>query len=468
MKKNSLSLYLSNSNNNFIEGISIMKKIMFFMTVLMFMSAVTSCSKDSDSSAETTSGTSNGDSERNDSTPGDNDDDVIYMLPETRDITLTDEQKQIVTKSNEFSYSLYKAVAGSEDQKGKNLVMSPLSAMYVLGMLYDGATGDTEKEISSLLKLPSGSKALVNDFCQALMTQVPLTDTSVTLETANIVAAANDLQMAQQFKVDMQQYYMAETALLDFTKPTALQFLNSWCSEKTHGMIPEILDALDPATRMVLMNAVFFKATWTEKFNSEDTREETFTKENAQTTTIPMMHRKANTMYAPGDTYSTLWRPYGSGAKLVMMVMLPNKDKTVDDIISSLVETPWETQWQRNRERCEVDIKMPRFTAISDVPLNDIISQMGAPSIFSNKADFSLMTANNESLFVSLMKQKAAIDVSEEGTKASAVTIATMEKSALPPEEYKKIDFHADRPFVYVIHEISSGATFFIGTFRGE
>ena len=438
------------------------------MAVLVFMSAATSCSKDSDSSAETTSGTSNGDSERNDSTTANHDNDVIYMLPETRDIILTDEQMQMVTKSNEFSYSLYKAVAGSEEQKEKSLVMSPLSAMYVLGMLYDGATGDTEKEISSLLKLPSGSKALVNDFCQALMTQVPLADKSVTLETANIVAAANDLQMAQQFKADMQQYYMAETASLDFTKPTALQFLNSWCSEKTHGMIPEILDALDPATRMVLMNAVFFKATWTEKFNPEDTREETFTMENAQTTTIPMMHRKAIAMYAPGDTYSTLCLPYGSGSKWVMMVMLPNKDKTVDDIISSLVETPWETQWQRNRERYEVDIKMPRFTAISDVLLNDIISQMGAPLIFSNTADFSLMTANNESLFVSLMKQKAAIDVSEEGTKASAVTIATMEKSALPPEEYKKIDFHADRPFVYVIHEISSGATFFIGTFRGE
>jgi serpin B len=112
---------------------------------------------------------------------------------------------------------------------------------------------------------------------------------------------------------------------------------------------------------------------------------------------------------------------------------------------------------------------MPRFSTTSDVVLNSIISEMGAPLIFSNAADFRLMTEDNEQLFVSLMKQKAAIEVNEEGTKASAVTVSQMGyASIIPPDKTRKIDFHANRPFVYIIREASSGAVFFIGTYRGN
>ncbi len=416
------------------------------LAVLCLISNLASCSKETEENTEA----------------------VVNMLPETRSITLTDKQRQLVEKSNAFSYNLYKTASSRDQVKGKSLVMSPLSAIYVLGMLNDGAAGDTEREISSLLGLTAGNKDAINDYCQALMTQAPLADPSVTLETANIVATANDLTMAQQFKNDMQQYYLAETASLDFSQPSALQFLNSWCNQKTHGMIPTILDELDPQTRMVLMNAVFFKATWTEKFDEADTRQESFTAEDGQTATMPMMHRKALALYAPGDAYSTLCLPYGSGTKWQMMVMLPSEGKTVDNIIDSLAAASWETQWLKNRDAYEVDIKMPRFTTASDVVLNGIIAQMGAPLMFSAWADFTAMTANSEPLFVSLMKQKAAIEVTEEGTKASAVTAAVVGYADAGPRHYKQVDFHAIRPFVYLIQETSSGAVFFIGTYRGN
>jgi serpin B len=447
----------------------VMKKKIIGLVLLACFAMVTSCSKDDDAPGtpkdETEMG-GNG-SEPND-TSRKSEEPVVYMLPETRSITLTSEQRQLVAKSNAFSYNLYKTVCSTEQQKGKSVVMSPLSALYVLGMLNDGAAGDTEKQISSLLGLTAGNKEAVNGYCQALMTQAPLADPSVTLETANIVATVNDLALAQPFKSDMQQYYLAETASLDFSQPSALQFLNNWCNQKTQGMIPSILDQLDAATRLVLMNAVFFKATWTEKFDEADTRQEAFTDENGQAVTTPVMHRKALALYAPGDTYSTLCLPYGSGSKWQMMVMLPNEGKTVYDIIDSLTAVPWETQWLKNRDAYEVDIKMPRFTTASDVVLNSIIAQMGAPLMFTEYADFTAMTATGEPLYVSLMKQKAAIEVTEEGTKASAVTVAVMDSAEVGPADVRQVDFHAIRPFVYLIQETSSGAVFFIGTYRGN
>ena len=211
------------------------------------------------------------------------------------------------------------------------------------------------------------------------------------------------------------------------------------------------------------MNAVYFKATWTNKFDPSETRDETFTREDGQSSVMAMMHRKAMALFAPGEVYSTLCLPYGSGTNWQMLVMLPNEGKSVDEVVSSLSTTPWETLWQKNRGTYQVDIKIPRFSTGSEILLNDIIAQMGAPLMFSPSADFRQMTEDGEQLSISLLKQKAAIEVTEEGTKASAVT-APIASSMLPGQN---VDFHADRPFVYVIREASSGAVFFIGVFQG-
>ncbi len=446
------------------------KKTNLIIAALLVQAAITvatSCSKESDlpvvQQEETDASSVNAEQADVDKK---NSERVVFMLPKTQDITLTSEQKQMVERSNRFAYSLFLTTSSDEERKGKSLLMSPLSLMYVLGMLNDGANGDTEKEISSFFGMQEGSKPVINGYCQALMTQAPIADPSVTLQTANIVATANDLKTSFQYKENLLYYYAAETASLDFTQPSALQFLNDWCNEKTQGIIPSILDEIDPATRMVLMNAVYFRATWAGKFDPADTRDETFIGEDGQSNSVPMMHRKAIALFAEGGGYSMLCLPYGSGTQWQMMVLLPNEGTTVDDVVSSLISTPWEFLWQRNRSQYEVDIKMPRFSTESDVMLNNSISQMGAPLMFSSLADFSQMTESGKPLCVSLIKQKVAIEVDEEGTQAAAATAATMVSTSLGPTT-RKVDFHANHPFVYIIREASSGAVFFIGTYRG-
>lgn len=385
---------------------------------------------------------------------------VIDMLPKTQYIELTQEQKALVAKSNDFSFNLYRAIHATDNQKSN--ITSPLSVAYVLGMLNDGANGNTAKEISQVLGF-GATKQTINEYCKALIDQAPMADPSVILQIANIVAANQDVTLEKDFKNDMQNYYSAEVASLDFSKQSSVDYLNTWCKEKSGGMIPSIIDALSPENLLVLMNAVYFKATWTEKFDEKKTQEEVFTKADGSTIKLPMMHRKAQIRYCTNEVYTGIWLPFGSGDRWSMKVLLPEEGKTIDDIVKSLTGDSWENNyWQH----AIVDIKMPRFSTKSDIMLNDMVSKLGVPSIFDpQKADFSLISKNQKQFYVSQMKQKAAIEVNEEGTKTTAVTVAMMEGSNIING---KGEFHANRPFMYVIQEWSSGAIFFIGTFQGN
>lgn len=398
-------------------------------------------------------------------TPDPEDSMVVDMLPQTRAIQLTEEQREFAKKNNDFTFNLYRAVNDAQQER-KSIVTSPLSVTYVMGMLNDGAAGKTEEEITSVLGFGAGDKAAVNAYCQALIQQAPLADPSVKLQIANIVAADQDVVLEDTYKQNMSDYYEADVASLDFSEPASLDYLNGWCNEKTEGMIPKIIDQLSPEAKLVLMNAICFKATWTEKFDEQDTKEEIFTKADGTAATVPMMYRNALIQYGANDVFSSVCLPFGSGDKYRMYVLLPSEGKSVDDVVNVLTNDFWEKN--RPSGNAVVDLKLPRFKTNSDIRLNDLISQLGAPSMFdSEKADFAGISKNYKDLYVSLLKQKAAIEVSEEGTKASAVTVAMIDTTS-GPMDYKKATFHADRPFVYLIQEWDTRAVFFIGTYEGD
>ena len=401
---------------------------------------------------------------------------VIDMLPKTRSIVLTQEQRAFVGKNTDFSFNLFRAISQMPEGK-KSSIISPISVTYVLGMLNDGASGNTAKEITSVVGFGEGKTLAVNEFCRRLIDEAPETDPSVTLEIANIVIGNNyrHVDFEPQYKWDMQDYYRAEITNFDFSQKTeTLAEVNGWCYDKTHGMIPEILNEteLKADALLLLMNAIYFKATWTDKFDPDDTRDKTFTTESGQTQSRPMMHRKAGAEYSENDVCTMLNLPYGSGDKWSMKVLLPREGKTVDDVINSLNAESWQAL-RHNSWYPVIDIEMPRFKTSFETDLKQPLSGMGAPTMFTpGAAEFPNICSNyKQDFYVFLMKQKAAIEVDEEGTKASAVTVAGLVDSAGGPwgiEKPLNVDFHANRPFVYVIQEASSGVIFFLGTYRGE
>ena len=388
---------------------------------------------------------------------------VVNMLPNASFIKLSDEQKSFVKKNNDFSFNLYRAINESDNKKSN--IISPISITYVLGMLNDGAMGATSQEITRALGFGENDKLSVNEFCKSLIEQASKADPAVTLQTANIVAANKLLTLEVPYINDMKHYYGAEVASLNFHEASSVDYLNKWCNEKSGGMIPMIAEEIAPETILALMNAAYFKATWKDKFDSGNTRDEVFTKEDGKNVVLPMMYRKARAIYGSNDTFSILCLPYGSAYVWEMYFLLPNAGKTVEDIIHNLNSESWIQS--SNLDEYIVDVKIPRFSTRSAFQLKDVISKLGISSIFDiDLADLSGISKDKK-LYVNKINQQAAIDVTEEGTKASSVTIAKANISNnLTPVQ--TADFHCDRPFVYLIREAGSGVIFFIGTFRGE
>jgi serpin B len=393
---------------------------------------------------------------------------VVDMLPKTRSVDLTQEQKEYVKRSNEFALNLYKAVIQGQNDN-KSTIVSPISAVYMLGMLNDGSAGKTAEEISTVLGFGKDGKQAINEFCKAMIEQTPEADPSVWLQTANCVVV-NDKQhveLQDQFVNDISKYYRGEVMTLNFASAKSLDRINNWSNQYTDGMIPTVLNQLNEDAAMLLLNAISFKATWTEKFDEKDTQIETFTKEDGTTESVKMMHRHAIARVGEGSDFYTLLLPYGSGDKWSMTIFLPKEGKTVSDVVNSLDMSKWSTYAYEYPSTRNVDIKLPRFENTYKADIKNALQKMGVLSMFdADKADLSLI-CKNKRLCVSKMEQTTAIEVSEEGTKTSAVTVAELGDTDYM-DSGDKVFFYANQPFVYIIREASSGAVFFIGTYQGN
>ena len=343
-------------------------------------------------------------------------------------------------------------------------------------MVNDAAVGQTEQELEQTLGFHQGGIQAVNEYCKTLIDKLPKVDESVTLNIANaIFVNKNNATLKEQYQQEIQQYYDAKAEALDFKSPSTLDHINSWCNDKTQGMIPTILNQVSPDVVSYLLNAIYFKADWSSKFDPKNTKKEAFSTEKG-TTQIPLMHQTVLINYLKNDTFSAVNIPYGNGM-WVMSVMLPEKGKTIDDIVNSLSETGWSADYNNpmfTSTPHEVDLKMPRFETTSDTDdlegsLINIMKKMGIHLVFDAQLAQIPNMCKDKNLFISMMRQKAAIKVDEEGSEAAAVTVVGMETSAyVGPMEYPKATFHANRPFVYVIREASSGVILFVGKYTGK
>lgn len=379
-------------------------------------------------------------------------------------LILSDAQHEMVNNNNSFAFSLYNKTMGMNSR-----VVSPLSVTYLMSMLANGADGETQQQILATLGwagegIQQPSLQDINDYSRMLIEKTARLDKAVTVEIANYVAVNKEFKLNSKFQKSVERDYKAGVESLNFTSPSTLKHINDWCNDRTHGMIPSIINELDPDAVSYLMNAIYFNGTWKDKFSKEETKQEMFRGYTRDIQYVDMMHRHGEYFYADGDGYSAVSIPYGNGA-FRMTVILPTEGSFLRDVMASMDGGKFQAL-QRSMEKCNVDLKIPRFTTEVDLPLNDIISALGAPLIFSSQADFSQFARGD--FYVSKMFQKAKIEVSEEGTKAAAVTAAIMMMSAMRPEKKRNVVFHADSPFAYIISENSTGSIYFMGQYTGK
>lgn len=374
-------------------------------------------------------------------------------------LILSDAQRDIVNNTNGFALNLFRNMSGFDSR-----VVSPISVAYLMGMLANGADGQTRQEILSAIGCKEVCLQDLNEFCQMMMTHAGHFDKATTIQLANYIALNNQYKLKDDFVKTVQDSYLAGIESMNFSSASSsLKRINGWCSKHTDGMIPRIIEEVDPNAVSYIMNAIYFNGTWTNKFDKNQTKLENFQGYTRDIKKVQMMHRNGKYLYMDNELFSAVNLPYGNRSYL-MTVLLPKQGKSIGEMMKEM-DAKQLGELKRKMDECVVDLKLPRFTTTEEVTLNDIISKLGAPGMFTGSADFSNLADGH--LTISKMLQKAKIEVSEEGTKAAAVTSAMVALTALRPEP-RRVEFHANRPFVYMITESSTGAILFMGQYTGS
>jgi len=386
---------------------------------------------------------------------------TILSSYDSATLDLSSEEQTMCVKTNDFAWRMFGEVCSAAE--GQNTVVSPLSVVYALGMVNNGASGETATEISTTLGFDGNTDAL-NSYCHKLMNVFPSLDKATRFDVANCVLVNKNYTLQNDFKKTVQKQYSALVESRDFADGKLTTHINEWCNKHTQGMIPKMLDNTDPDAIAYIMNALYFKGPWAKKFDKGITHKANFYKADGTKQLTDMMRQTDDFGYAVNDTFATLSMDYGNGA-YSMQVLLPNNGKTIANVVEAMKSQSWHNFIGSINKR-EVNVVMPKFTIEQSTTLNDILTKLGIQKMFSaGEANFSRFC--DRPSYVSKVLQKAKIEVDEEGTKAAAVTVVEMELTSMLQEEITP-SFIANRPFIFVITENSTATVCFIGQYTGE
>jgi serpin B len=283
------------------------------------------------------------------------------------------------------------------------------------------------------------------------------------MEIGNSVWHRIGFTLEDPYVSEVERDFLARVEALDFDDPAAADVINGWVDEATDGLIEAIVDPpIDPLTMAFLINAIYFEGQWTTRFDPTRTRSGDFARPDGSTVSVPFMWMSDRAFpYASTPAYQAIDLPYG-GEAFSMTVLLPSGDASVEDLIESLDADAWAGIISGMGER-ELMVGLPKFRLEYGKTLNGVLQALGMGVAFDPAAaDFSRMhrDALNLQLHISAVKQKAFVEVDEEGTRAAAVTSVEVGITSAPPS------FVADRPFVFAIRERLSGTLLFTGVVR--
>ena len=371
-------------------------------------------------------------------------------------IDLTDGDKSNLHAVNDLSFRFLKAVC-----KKRNTVLSPMSITCLLSMTNNGAAGPTQDEVCQLLGCQPDE---ANAFYRKLIPYLTGDGGGSCFSMANALFVNPRWPLQKEFRQLATADYQAW-----ISNDLKVKSVNEWCDRQTRGMIPQMVDDIDPSTLLTALNAVYFESQWSNVFDVNGTRPKNFTLASGRQVQLPLMHQKNLFRFGEGNGYTLLSMPYTDGCSMV--VLLPDEDSSLDDLLGNISYDECHRVWKKGTT-CRIDVLLPRFQTEVELPLIPVMQQLGVRSMFDARlADYSRL-AHVESgvpVYVSEMKQKAKIEVSETGTKAAAVTLQGILAGATGrPPQYRNCTFHATRPFLYMIKDDYTGAILFIGAYYGE
>jgi serine protease inhibitor len=368
-------------------------------------------------------------------------------------------EELLIEAGNDFAFRLLDQAYG--EAPDSNLFLAPLSASMALGMTMNGAAGETFDEMRATLGFGSLALDQINEGYRDLIELLLNLDHSVEVGIGNSIWYRQGYPVRTDFVTRTQDYFGAEVSGLNFSDPGAANIINSWVKGQTMGKIEEIVEApIDPYTVMFLINAIYFKGSWTHRFEKGKTTQATFTGQSGATGQVPLMELNDTLLYAENQTYEVVDLPYG-GRAFSMTVILPRLGTPVGELIESLTPSAW-AQIIGSLKPEEGTVYLPRFRLEWEKVLNETLQAMGMNLPFiPGMADFTGISdmAQQIGLYISKVKQKTYVDVNEEGTEAAGVTSVEIKELSIPDRFF----FRADRPFLFVIRERFSETILFAG-----
>jgi len=375
---------------------------------------------------------------------------------------LTQGEAGLIDAGEAFAFDFLRQIVAEEDM-GANVFVSPLSASMALGMTLAGAEAGTFEAMRSALRLGSLDRDEIGAAYLSLIDLLSGLDPTVRMEIGNSVWHREGFSLEEPFVSAVERDFLARVAGLDFNDPTAADVINAWVDEATNGLIDGIVEPpIDPLTMLFLINAIYFEGQWTTPFDPARTRSGDFRRSDGSMSATPFMWMSDQRFpFAATPEYQAIELPYG-GEAFVMTVVLPSEAIGIDAFVESLDATAWSGIIAGMGET-EVLVGLPKFSLEYEKSLNEVLKALGMEVAFDEGvADFSRMhrDALDMGLHISRVKQKAFVEVDEEGTRAAAVTSVEVGVTSAPPT------FVADRPFVFAIRERLSGALLFTGVVR--
>ncbi|XP_073406257.1 serpin B6-like [Dendrobates tinctorius] len=388
----------------------------------------------------------------------------------------------LVTSYNTFAVNIYKNLTEHTD---KNIFFSPMSIASALTVLYPGTKGNTELQMANVLNFrrPSGNigcHSLASDAIQILdipqvfeefSSSINQTSNSYTMKMANRLFSEKSLKIIQQYSKLIEKSFQAKIQPVKFLQATEMsrKSINTWVEEQTDGKIKDILppDSIDSLTKLVLVNAIYFKGSWEKKFPEENTEQKSFRLSKTKTKPVPMMFQKNkfNISYIEELKTKVLELPYTNNI-ISMIIMLP---EDIMDNSTGLEQLEKELSYEKLKDwsnpammdKSEVEIEFPRILLEESYDLKTHLTEMGLGDLFNaDKADLTGISYKG-SLYVKEIFHKAFVEINEEGTEAAAATAAVITARRLPIVE----KFNADHPFMFFIRHNQTQTILFLGKY---
>uniref|UniRef100_A0A4X1SSN2 Serpin family B member 1 n=4 Tax=Sus scrofa TaxID=9823 RepID=A0A4X1SSN2_PIG len=372
--------------------------------------------------------------------------------------------EQLSAANTRFALDLFRAL--NESNPAGNIFISPFSISSALAMILLGTRGNTEAQMSKALHFDTVKD--IHSRFQSLNADINKCGASYILKLANRLFGEKTYHFLPEFLASTQKTYGAELASVDFLRASeeARKAINEWVKEQTEGKIPELLASgvVDSATKLVLVNAIYFKGSWQEKFMTEATKDAPFRLNKKDSKTVKMMYQKKKFPfgYIKELKCRVLELPY-QGKDLSMVILLPD---SIEDESTGLRKIEQHLtleklrEWTKpdNLELLEVNVHLPRFRLEESYDLNAPLARLGVQDLFGSRADLTGMSEARD-LFISKVVHKSFVEVNEEGTEAAAATAGIAVFAMLMPEE----DFIADHPFIFFIRHNPSSNILFLG-----